>query len=278
MREKLSPEARQQRSAILERRSTIRRLIINTLGATMTVSVLVIVTITKFTHGAYLVFIAIPILAVLMIGVNRYYRDVEHEIEMDDRTHFGSSGDVALILVNRLQKPVVKAIDYALAARHDKTIALHVAVTKEEARSLQKEWEKHGMPIPLVIIESPYRYYAQPVAEFIKMYREKHGSTVITVYLPQYIVGPLVGVAPAQPARGPHRPAAHAHPRRHDHPRAVAAGLVASSSTAGAPGRCLARSARGARSTRARARFRSRRSPGPTPRAGSPDPGPSASA
>ncbi len=189
MREKLSPEAKQQRSAILERRSTIRRLIINTLGATMTVSVLAIVTITKFTHGAYLVFIAIPILAVLMIGVNRYYRDVEHEIEMDDRTHFGSAGDVALILVNRLQKPVVKAIDYALAARHDKTIALHVAVTKEEARSLQKEWEKHGMPIPLVIIESPYRYYAQPVAEFIKLYREKHGSTVFTVYLPQYIVG-----------------------------------------------------------------------------------------
>ena len=272
MREKLSPEAQQQRSAVLERRSTIRRLIINTLGATMTVSVLVIVTITKFTHGAYLVFIAIPILAVLMIGVNRYYRDVEHEIEMDDRMHFGSSGDVALILVNRLQKPVVKAIDYALAARHDKTIALHVAVTKEEARSLQKEWEKHGMPIPLVIIESPYRYYAQPVAEFIKAVpREARLDRDHRVPAAVHRRA-LVGVAPAQPARGPHRPAAHADPRRHDHPRARGCWTRRSSSTAGAPGRCPARSERGARSTPARARFRSRRSPGPTPRAGSPAP------
>jgi hypothetical protein len=45
------------------------------------------------------------------------------------------------------------------------------------------------MPIPLIIIESPYRYYAQPIIEFIKQYRTKHGSTVFTVYLPQYIVG-----------------------------------------------------------------------------------------
>ena len=45
------------------------------------------------------------------------------------------------------------------------------------------------MPIPLKIIESPYRTYASPIAEFVKKYREEHGSSVVTVYLPQYIVG-----------------------------------------------------------------------------------------
>jgi hypothetical protein len=189
LRETTRVEARRDPKAGAERASAVKGLIINTLGATMTVFVLVIVTITKFTHGAYLVFLAIPILATLMIGVNRYYRDVEHEIEMTDNVHFGSAGDVALILVNRLQKPVAKAIDYALAAKHDKTLAIHVAVTKEEAKSLQEEWEHHRMPIPLVIIESPFRTYAGPIAEFIKQYRAKHGSTVVTVYLPQYIVG-----------------------------------------------------------------------------------------
>ncbi|WP_243076261.1 APC family permease [Microbacterium sp. SS28] len=189
LRETTRTEARRDAAAAAERRATIKGLIINSIGASLTVFVLVIVTITKFTHGAYLVFIAIPILATLMIGVNRYYRDVEHEIEMDDGEHFGASGDIALILVNRLQKPVAKAIDYALAAKHDKTVALHVAVTKQEAEALQKQWEEHRMPIPLIIIESPFRTYAGPVAEFIKQYREKHGSTVVTVYLPQYIVG-----------------------------------------------------------------------------------------
>ncbi len=164
-------------------------LFINSLGAVSTVLVLVVVTVTKFTHGAWAVFIAIPILSVLMIGVNRYYRDVEHEIEMDDTVHYGSSGDVALILVNRLQKPVAKAVDYALAANHDKTVAIHVAVTKQEAAIVKADWDDHDMPIPLLIIDSPYRTYAGPLVDFIRTYREKNGSAVVTVYLPQYIVG-----------------------------------------------------------------------------------------
>lgn len=189
LRQTTRVEARRDPRAAVERRSALTGLVINSAGASLTVFVLVIVTVTKFTHGAWLVFLAIPILATLMIGVNRYYRDVEHEIRMDDDLHFGSSGDVAIVLVNRLQKPVAKAIDYALAARHEKTIALHVAVSKEDADAVQEEWDEHRMPVPLVILESPYRYYAQPVAEFIRRYREKHGSSVITVYLPQYIVG-----------------------------------------------------------------------------------------
>ena len=185
----LTPEAAKQESARYERRSAVLGLWINSVGATLTVVVLLIVTVTKFTHGAWLVFIAIPILAVLMLGVNRYYRDVEHEIRMDDTVHFGSSGDVAIILVNRLQKPVMKAIDYALAAKHDKTLAVHVAINDEDATRVQRDWAEHDMPIPLVIIESPYRTYTSPVISFIKSYREKHGSAVVTVYLPQFIVG-----------------------------------------------------------------------------------------
>ncbi|UJP11728.1 APC family permease [Microbacterium sp. KUDC0406] len=162
---------------------------VNLVGAIMTVSVLVIVTITKFTHGAWLVFLAIPVLALLMVGVKRYYRDVEHEIAIDDTTHFGSAGDVAIVLVNRLQKPVIKAVDYALAARHDKTVALHVATDPHDGEQLQQEWAEHRIPVPLVIVDSPYRTYAQPVEAYIRKYRDEHGPSVITVYLPQYIVG-----------------------------------------------------------------------------------------
>lgn len=185
----LPDAAKTQHSARFTRREIVNGLVINSLGAGLTAAVFIIVTITKFTHGAWLVFLAIPVLSLLMVGVSRYYRDVEHEIAFDDHTHFGAAGDLAIVLVGRLQKPVAKAIDYALAARHDKTLAVHVAVTKESADALQKEWQEHRMPVPLVIIESPYRTYAGPVAAFIKQYREKHGSAVVTVYLPQYIVG-----------------------------------------------------------------------------------------
>ncbi|WP_200847097.1 APC family permease [Microbacterium sp. 18062] len=185
----LPGEARRQRSARLHRREIVSGLVINSIGAGLTAAVFLIVTVTKFTHGAWLVFLAIPVLSLLMIGVSRYYRDVEHEIALDDRTRFGATGDVAIVLVGRLQKPVVKAIDYALAARHDTTVGLHVAVTKESANAVQKDWEEHRMQVPLVILESPYRTYGGPVTAFIEQYRALHGPAVVTVYLPQYIVG-----------------------------------------------------------------------------------------
>ncbi|HYI51526.1 MAG TPA: APC family permease [Microbacterium sp.] len=185
----LPPDAAHRDSAAPERRSARIGLVINAIGACMTISVLLIVTVTKFTHGAWLVFIAIPILATLMIGVHRYYRDVEHEITVDDVTHFGAEGDVALILVNRLQKPVVKALDYALAAKHQTTFALHVSVSPEETARLREQWAAHDIPVPLIIIDSPYRSFASPASTFIRKYRAEHGSSVVTVYLPQYIVG-----------------------------------------------------------------------------------------
>lgn len=185
----LSRAARSTPSARAEAFAYRKGLAINSVGATLTILVLAIVTITKFTHGAWLVFLAIPVLSLLMIGVHRYYRDVEQEIRVDDRQHFGSAGDVALVLVNRLQKPALKAVDYALAANHERTIAVHVAVTREDSERLRQEWEAHRMPVPLLILDSPFRSYAGPVTEFIRRYREEHGAAVVTVYLPQYIVG-----------------------------------------------------------------------------------------
>ncbi len=96
-----------------------RGLLINAVGALFTAIVLIIVTITKFTHGAWLVFVIMPILWFLMLGVNRYYRDVTKELEIDATTRFGAEGDHAIVLVGRMQKPVLKALDYAIAARHD---------------------------------------------------------------------------------------------------------------------------------------------------------------
>ena len=53
------------------------------------------------------------------------------------------------------EKPVAKAIDYALAAKHDKTLAVHVAVTTDDIAELKADWEYHRMPVPLVVVDSP---------------------------------------------------------------------------------------------------------------------------
>lgn len=172
-----------------ERSSIVRSLCINAFGATLTFIVLIVVTITKFTHGAYLVFIFMPILWFLMLGVNRYYRDVEKEIEVDPVTTFGSVGDHAVVLIGKMQKPALKALDYAIAARHESIEAVHVSTDEEATQKLQRQWIEQNIHVPLTIIESPYREFGVPLIKYLKHRREEHGSEVVTVYLPQYIVG-----------------------------------------------------------------------------------------
>ncbi|GAA2076839.1 APC family permease [Pseudolysinimonas kribbensis] len=164
-------------------------MVVNTIGALMSFSVLVVVTITKFTQGAWIVFAIMPVLFVLMLGVNRYYRDVSKEVEADATTTFGATGDHAIVLVGRMQKPVLKALDYAIAARHDSIEAIHVSIDDVASEELEREWEAHNIKVPLRILDSPYRDISLPLIKYIKHRREEHGSEVVTVYTPQYIVG-----------------------------------------------------------------------------------------
>lgn len=171
------------------RGSIIRSRLINITGATFTATVLIIVTITKFTHGAWIVFLAMPILYTLMIGVNRYYRDVEAEVAVDAETTFGAKGDHAIVLVGKMQKPILKAIDYAIAARHDSIEAVHVSINELSTAKLELDWIRQNIHLPLRIISSPYRDLSWPLIQHIREHRATHGSEIVTVYLPQYIVG-----------------------------------------------------------------------------------------
>ena len=162
---------------------------INITGAIFTGIVLVVVTITKFTHGAWLVFAVMPILYLLMLGVNRYYRDVAREIEVDDVTTFGAQGDHAIVLVGKMQKPTLKALDYAIAARHQSIEAVNVSINEASTAQLEIDWIRQNIHVPLRIINSPYRDLSWPLIQHIREHRAHNGSEIVTVYLPQYIVG-----------------------------------------------------------------------------------------
>ncbi len=163
--------------------------IINGVGATMTASVLVIVTLTKFTHGAWLVFIIMPTLYWVMYNTGRYYKTIEAEIAIDEHTEFGSKGDYAVVLMDKLNKPQLKALDYALSSKHNSIDVVHIAVDPDRAAAFEKEWKKFGIKVPLKIIDSPYRDFTAPLTEYLEDHRARYGSERIAVYLPKLIVG-----------------------------------------------------------------------------------------
>jgi hypothetical protein len=168
----------------------IKRIrVLNFVGAITTGTVLVIVSITKFTHGAWIVFVVMPILWFFMRRINRYYGQVDQQVAPDAATVFGSSGDHAIVLVHKVQNPVLKALDYAIAAQHQSLEAVHVATDPSALPQLQKDWTMQRIRLPLTILASPYRDVSSPLVEHIRAHREEHGSEVVSVYIPQYVFG-----------------------------------------------------------------------------------------
>ena len=203
-----------------ERGQVWRSRAINATGATFTGIVLIVVTITKFTHGAWLVFAIMPVLFFLMLRINRYYGQVAKDIEVDSTTTFGATGDHAVVLVGTMQKPTLKALDYAIAARHESIEAVHINIDDHASEQLSKRWDEMNIQVPLRIVPSPYRDISMPLIKYIKARRAEFGSEVVTVYTP------LVGEPAAQPQGPPHPPEADARARCHDRTGAMVARLL----------------------------------------------------
>ena len=177
------------RAKTIGNKEALSGLAINGLGAFMTSTVLVIVTITKFTHGAWLVFIIMPTLWAVMYSTKKYYAEVDKEIQLLPDMKFGSKGDYAIVLMDKLTAPQLKALDYALSSKHDKLEVVHISVDPEATAAFEKEWTDYGIQIPLRIIPSPYREFGAPLAEYLTEYRSMHEEHRMAVYLPKYVVG-----------------------------------------------------------------------------------------
>jgi amino acid transporter len=172
-----------------ERRRMIRSRAINAFGASFTGLVLVIVVATKFTKGAYLVIIAMPILYGLMRAINRHYTHVGRELEPEGSGLMLPARNHVVVLVSKVHKPTLRPLAYARATRPDTLTALTVNVDDTETRNLLAEWEKRNLPVRLTVLESPFREVTNPIVEYIRTLRRDRPGDVVSVFIPEYVVG-----------------------------------------------------------------------------------------
>jgi amino acid transporter len=179
---------RSERDPVVRRR-TRRSQVINAVGGTLTSVVLVIIVITKFTHGAWLVIVAMPLIFLLMQAINRHYRNVSSQLVPDTDSRLLPSKVHAIVLVSRVHKPALRALAFARATRPDMLTALTVNVDDAETRALQADWERYDVPVPLTVLESPYREITRPVVDYVKAIRRDSPRELVVVFVPQYVVG-----------------------------------------------------------------------------------------
>ncbi|MDL4816078.1 APC family permease [Actinomadura opuntiae] len=162
---------------------------INAFGATLTGIVLVVVLLTKFLLGAYIVCIAMPVLFLLMRAIRRHYDRVAEELVPSGEDVALPARNHAIVLVSKIHKPTLRALAYARATRPSSLEAVTVAVDAEESQRLQQEWDALDMPVPLKILDSPYREITRPVLAYVKSVRRRSPRDVVTVFIPEYVVG-----------------------------------------------------------------------------------------
>jgi len=174
------------------RRKMMRSRVVNTIGLLSTGAVLVVVLVTKFLAGAWIAVVAMGLLFMIMKMIRRHYDSInrelaeqaaaQNEVVLPSRNH-------ALVLVSKLHLPTLRALAYARATRPDALEAITVSVDDAETRDLVHRWRDSDVTVPLKVIASPYREITRPVLDYVKRVSKESPRTVVTVFIPEYVVG-----------------------------------------------------------------------------------------
>jgi amino acid transporter len=174
------------------RQRMMRSRAINTVGAFMSGTVLLVVLATKFLKGAGFAIAAMVVLFVIMNGIHRHYARVRRELDVAEEPgdeQMLPSRVHAIVLVSKIHKPTLRALAYARATRPSLLEAITVDVDPEETKALQDEWDRRDIPVPLKALDSPYREITRPVVDYVKSARRGNPRDVVMVYIPEYVVG-----------------------------------------------------------------------------------------
>lgn len=169
------------------------KVLVNGLGAATTFTAAVVIGVTKFVAGAWIVFVAVPILIWMMLKVKNHYQSVAVQLDIPNDTLSQLQLDAAyshhvIVPIDSLNAMVVKALRYARTMTPN-VEAFHIEIYEGEADKLRRKWAVLNSDIPLVIKQSPYREVVGPLKEYIDS--EEHASRpgdIITVLLPQFFV------------------------------------------------------------------------------------------
>ena len=154
---------------------------------------LIIVVVTKFVAGAWIAILAMGGLFMIMKMIRKHYDTVARELEEQEAAEEGGivlpSRNHAIVLVSKLHLPTMRALAYARATRPDELEAITVSVDDAETRELVHKWEDSDISVPLKVIASPYREITRPVLDYVKRISKESPRTVVTVFIPEYVVG-----------------------------------------------------------------------------------------
>ncbi|KPL78350.1 permease [Ornatilinea apprima] len=179
----------------VEKGSTLRfengwqyKLVINGFGALVTFLVMMVFGITKFLDGAWIVIILTPILVSIFYAIHFHYKRVASRLSL---TNYNVPPKIrrhrVILTVGGVHRGSLTALRYARMITDDVT-AVHVTIDPEESQRIQKKWEIWGDGVRLVVLDSPYRLFVEPLLEYIEeIAKNMQPNELLTIVVPQFI-------------------------------------------------------------------------------------------
>lgn len=162
-------------------------ILINGAGAILTTGILIIVVITKFAFGAWIIVLLIPIVVINFQLIHRHYEDVRKQLRVTlGNLPPSTMNQLVIMPIDDINLASLRAISFARSISKN-IFLLHISNNREETDKLQKKVDAYSPDVKLVILESPLRTLIQPLSTYIDVLQEQHPDTFFTIVLPELI-------------------------------------------------------------------------------------------
>lgn len=165
------------------------KLLINGFGALCTAIVMFVFAITKFREGAWIVLILLPLLVALFSIIHNHYKDLAKRLSLDNFGGLPSRRPRHRVImpVSGIHQGTMEALRYAKILSDDVT-AIHVSIDQAETEKVQKKWKTWGEGTRLVILDSPFRLFVEPLLNYLEgVIDHKQPNEIITIVVPEFI-------------------------------------------------------------------------------------------
>ena len=164
------------------------RLAINGTGALATGIVTLVIAATKFTHGAWIVVVVIPMLVVTFLAMHRHYEEVAEALTLEGLEGPPEFQHTVLVLVGDVHRGVVRAVQYARTLAPNATVrAVYVETDPGRTAKLEEKWGAWGLGVPLVVLTSPYRSLLRPLLDYIDHIQARGDDQMVTIVVPEFL-------------------------------------------------------------------------------------------
>lgn len=164
-----------------------KSIVVNGLGAAATLVVLVVLVITKFLHGAWIVVVIIPLLVALFRAIHRHYVDVATQLTTEGLEKLHAIRHEVIVPVSGIHRGVLRALQYAKTIAPEHVTALYINVDDEATQKLREKWNNWVEGVELVVIASPYRSLIGPLTRYVDRRMKAHPEQMVTVVLPEFL-------------------------------------------------------------------------------------------